>query len=197
MQCADAIPVARLIGEIGRGLLAPRLADDVEPRAVGREDRIGGVELADEVAGELAARVGEPEEGPGALPLADGEPGLGQELQVAGHPRLRLAEDGDELADRQLGLIEQAEDPQPRFLARRLEPGEEGRKGHCRIVGGNSVFRHKHIFMSNSSATQGACKTSFSVAAARSPKSDVAIQGGGPRPRGRVTHYSARQRERR
>ena len=35
MQGADAVPVGGALGEIGGGLLAPRLARDFEPRAVG------------------------------------------------------------------------------------------------------------------------------------------------------------------
>ncbi len=56
VQGADAVPVGRLLGEIGRGLLAARLARDFEPGAVGGERRVGGIEPADEVAGERRRR---------------------------------------------------------------------------------------------------------------------------------------------
>ena len=102
---------------------------DFEPGAVGAQRRVGGIEPADEIARQRAARFGEAKERPGALALPLGEPRLDQQLQMARDARLRLAEDGDELADRQLRLVEQAEDAQPRLLARRLEAGEKRGKG--------------------------------------------------------------------
>ena len=80
VQGADIVPVRRALGEIGGGLAAPRLARHVEPRAVGDEQRVGGIEARNQVAREGAALVGEPEKRPGALALALGEPGLDQQL---------------------------------------------------------------------------------------------------------------------
>ena len=71
------------------------------------------------------------------------------------HARLRLAEDRDKLADGELRLVEQAEDAQPRLLPGRLEPGEQGRKTGRLGATHVSVFRHKHIFMSNLARLQG------------------------------------------
>ncbi len=154
MQRADPVPVGGLLGEIGGGLPAPRLARGLEPGPVGGQSRVGRIEPADKVAGEGAALVGEAEERPGPLALALGEARLDQELQMARDARLRLAEDRDQLADRELRLVEQAEDPQPRLLARRLETGEEGGKGQA--MQGRALSRHKHIFMSKPFWTQGA-----------------------------------------
>ena len=94
-----------------------------------------GIEPPDEVAGELAARSARRKNAQAPSRWRDCEPRLGQELQVARHARLRLAEDGDEFADRELGLVEQAEDPQPRLLARRLEAREQCREGRMRSGG--------------------------------------------------------------
>ncbi len=46
VQGADAVPVDRLLGEIGRRLLAARLARDLEPGPVGAQDRVGRIEPA-------------------------------------------------------------------------------------------------------------------------------------------------------
>ena len=153
VQGANPVPVRRLLGEIGRRLPAPGLARDLEPSPIGAERRIGRIQPADDVAGESAARVGEAEEGPGALALSGGEAGLNQKFQVARDARLRLAEDGDQLADGQFGLLEQAKDPEPRLLARRLEIGEQSGKGNRRRRHARS--RHKHIFMSKPTKAQG------------------------------------------
>ncbi len=143
MQRANPVPVRRLLGEIGRGLLAPGLAGGLEAEPVGAEGRVGGVEPADEVAGERAALVGEAKEGPRPLALPRGEARLDEQLQMAGDARLGLAENGDQLADGELGRFEQAEDPEPCLLTRRRENGEQRGKGH-----GRRRMRHKHIFMS-------------------------------------------------
>ena len=51
--------------------------------------------------------------------------------------------------------LEQAEDPQPRLLAGRLEAGEQGGKGRRRRVGREAIFRHKDMFMSKARLAQG------------------------------------------
>ena len=85
-----------------------------------------------ELAGQRAARLSQTEEGPGALALSRGETGLDQKLQVARDAGLRLPENGHELAHRQFGRFQEAEDAQPRLLARRLEAREQRRKGERR-----------------------------------------------------------------
>ncbi|BGE87329.1 hypothetical protein Ms3S1_37650 [Methylosinus sp. 3S-1] len=56
---------------------------------------------------------------------------------MPGDARLRLAENGDSLADGELGLGQKPEQPQPRLLAGRIQRGEGGlqrektrRRGH-------------------------------------------------------------------
>src|SRR5262249_33447825 len=49
------------------------------------------------------------------------QPGLGQKLEMARNARLRLAQDGGEIRDGELGLEQQREDAQPRLLTGRLE----------------------------------------------------------------------------
>ena len=49
------------------------------------------------------------------------QPGFGQEPQMAGKPRLRLAQDGGEIGDCQLSLGNQHQQPQPGRFRRRLE----------------------------------------------------------------------------
>ncbi len=132
MQRADRVPIRGALGEIGRRLPAPRLARDFEAGAVGVDGRIGRIETTNEIARERAARIGETEEGPGALALPRGETSLDQKLQVARDARLRLAENGHKLAHRQFGRFQEAEDAQPRLLAGRLEAREQRRKGERR-----------------------------------------------------------------
>src|SRR5438045_3189663 len=62
---------------------------------------------------------------------------------TAGNARLRLAENADEFADRQLRLGEQAEQAKPRDLAGGFEGVEEGIEGKRRVGS-----RHKDMFMS-------------------------------------------------
>ena len=152
---ADAVPVAGALGEIGGGLLAPRLARHFEPRAVGGQRRVVAVDARDQIARQRAAAFGEAEERPGAFALALGEPRVDEQLQMARDARLRLAEDGDELADRQFGLAEQPEQAQPRHFARRFEAREQGVEAHRRRKLRSALqIRHKHIFMYDSGGAQ-------------------------------------------
>ena len=114
MQRADAVPVGGALREIGGGLAAAGLAGHRQPGAVGDQHRVGRIEAGDEIAGQRAAgaarrAVGEPEKRPCALALALGEAGLDQQFQMPRHARLRLAENGDEFADRQLRFADQRE----------------------------------------------------------------------------------------
>ena len=151
MQRADLIPIGGARGEIGRRLLAARLARNVEADAVGVHDRIGRIETAQPFVRQRPARFGETEEGPGALALARGEPRLDQQPEMARDARLRLAENGDQLAHSEFGDFQQAEDAQPRLLARRFEAREQSAKGERRR---SSFIRHKHIFMSILASSQ-------------------------------------------
>ena len=50
VHCPDVVPIAGALGEIGRRLLAPRLARDFQPGAIGLQRRIGGRDAADQFA---------------------------------------------------------------------------------------------------------------------------------------------------
>ena len=129
VQRADAVPVGGALGEIGGGLAAARFSGHRQPRAVGDEHRVGRIEAGDQIAGQRAAgagaAVGKPEKRPGALALALGEAGLDQQFEMARHARLRLAENGDEFADRQFRLADQREQAKPGDFARRREPRQQ------------------------------------------------------------------------
>ena len=73
-----------------------------------------------------AAVFGQPEEGPGAFAEALDQRGFGEQLEVAGNARLRLAQNVGEVGNGQFGFAEQRQNAQARFLARGLEGGVEG-----------------------------------------------------------------------
>ena len=154
VQRADGVPVGGALGEIGRRLLAPRLARRRQPRAVGGEGRVGRIDAGDQRARQRAARIGEPVERPGAFALALGEAGFDQQFQMARDARLRLAENGDEFADRQLGLAEQADQPEPRHLARRLQARQQGVKANRRRTARWRSVRHKDMLIFDFKQTQ-------------------------------------------
>ena len=128
VQLADAVPFGGVAAEIGLRGVGARGPHGGQPLAVAREDRIGGIEPLDQLAGELgaAAALAQAEERPGAFAEALDQAGLGQQLQMARDARLRLAQDVGEVGDGQLGLAEQRQDAQPRALAGGLESAVEG-----------------------------------------------------------------------
>ena len=103
MQRADLVPIGGAGREVSCGLLAPRFARDVEADAVGVHHRISRIETTQPFARERPARFGEAEERPGALALPGGEPRLDQQSEMTRDARLRLPENGDQLAHRELG----------------------------------------------------------------------------------------------
>ena len=64
---------------------------------------------------------------------------------MARDARLRLAENGDEFADRELRRLQKAQNAQPGFLASGFEARKQGPEGER---GRSSFIRHKHIFIS-------------------------------------------------
>ena len=81
-----------------------------------------------------AAMLGQAEERPGALAETLDQAGLGQQLEMARDARLRLAQDVGQVGDGQLGLGQQRQHAQARFLAGRLEGGVEGIEAELRTV---------------------------------------------------------------
>jgi hypothetical protein len=102
---------------------------------------------ADGAAG--AAALAEAEERPGTLAEALDQAGLGEKPQMARNARLRLAQDGGEVGDRQLGFAQEREDAQPRRFRCRpqgcVEIGKGERLGrHVGIhpTSGRKIQRH-------------------------------------------------------
>ena len=149
VQRADAVPIGGAFGEIGGRLLAPGLARDFQPGPIGSQSGIVGRDAGDQIARERPALVGQTKERPGALALALREAGVDQQLEMARDAWLRLPENRDQFAHRQFGLAKQAQQPQPRDLARgfeRVEQGVETQAGRGRRR--NCIVRHKDMFMS-------------------------------------------------
>ena len=156
VQGADGVPIGGALGEIGGGLLAARLARQRKPRAVGGERRRRRGRCARSERG----RTRRPGRRGGRTPRppragARRGPASTRQLEMARDARLRLAENGDELAHRQLGLAEQADEPQARHLARRLEARQQRLEAHGRRrAGGRLQIRHKDMFISNLTEAQ-------------------------------------------
>ncbi len=149
VQRADVVPVVGMVGEITGGVLGARGARLGEPGAVACKGRVLGVDRGEKLSGQDARRprLSEAEKRPSALSTALQQAGLDEELEMAGHARLRLAEDCDDLADGQLALGEQQQEAQPRLFGRGVERGEGGVEfqefgGHRR-----SQMKHKDIYI--------------------------------------------------
>ena len=130
MELADAVPLGGVAAEIILRGGGARGAHRGEPLAVARDDRIVGIEPRDQRARDIgdAAALAQAEEGPRSFAEALDQAGLGQQPQMAGQPRLRLAQDFGEVGDGQFGLGDEHQDAQPRGFAGGLEGRREGRK---------------------------------------------------------------------
>ena len=132
MKRTDLIPHPGVPGEVAGGRFGAVGADRLGPRGVGREQRAGGCvgPLVDQREQwlELIA-VGKRQEHPAAFLAALEHAGVGKDLQVARDPRLALAENVRQLADRKLHDPQQREHPQPRRVGKRLEAVGEREKG--------------------------------------------------------------------
>jgi hypothetical protein len=104
------------------------LADLVEPCAVGGKIRIAGRQPRGEIAGKARhwPRLCDPEENPRPLAMALDKPSFDEEFEMAGDARLRLAENRDKLAHRELGLGDKGEQPQTGGFTGRRRRGENG-----------------------------------------------------------------------
>ena len=110
MKLADAVPLGGVAAEIGlRGGVALR-AHRGQPLAIACQRRVGGIEARNQLARQLGrpAALAQAEERPGPFPEAIDQPGLGQEPQMPRNARLRLAQDGGEIGDGELGLASSA-----------------------------------------------------------------------------------------
>ena len=117
------VPSRRVVPEIRRGRLRALRLDRAEPAPVG--DQVGIV-IGDEVdqcprqagTGPLLRQT-EIGERTFAEPVK--QAGLGQQAQVPGHAGLALSEDRREIADRELPLSTQGQEPEAGRLGRRLQ----------------------------------------------------------------------------
>ena len=131
MQRAQLVPIGGMGGKIACrlfGACAPHLG---EPDTVGGARFVVGGKPSENVARERRRRAarGDEEKDPGPLAMALDEAGFDQQFQMPGNARLRLAENGDELGDGQLGLGEQRDEAQARRLRRRGKGGQQGFEG--------------------------------------------------------------------
>ena len=131
MQLADAVPFGGVAREIFLRGGSARGTHGRKPLAVARDGGVVGIEPRDQFARQrrAAAALAQPEERPGAFAEALDQPGLGQEPQMPGDARLRLAQNVGEVGDGQFGLGQQRDDAQPRLLAGGLEGAVEGGEG--------------------------------------------------------------------
>ena len=99
MQAADAVPLGGVAAEVILGRGDTRRAHAGEALTIAGDDGIGGIKLVHQVAHELrlGAALGTAEERPRPFAEPLDEPRLGQQLEVAGDPRLRLSQDFGEL----------------------------------------------------------------------------------------------------
>ena len=95
---------------------------------------------ADQGAGDVgaAAALGQPEKGPRALAEALDQSGFGQQPQMTGQPRLRLAQDVGEVGDGQFGLRKQRQDAQAGCFAGGFE--RSGQRGETQLLISHCAF---------------------------------------------------------
>ena len=93
-----------------------------------------GSSRADQDAGDVgaAAAFGQPEEGPRAFAETLDQAAFGQKPQMAGQPRLRLAQNVGEVGDGQFGLRKQRQNAQPGRFARGFQ--RSGQFGESSVV---------------------------------------------------------------
>ncbi len=153
VQLADAIPFGGVTTKIILRRGGAGGADGGEPFAIAGDHRIVRVDACNQVAGDVggAAALTQPKECPRSLAVALHQSGLGQKPQVARQAGLRLAQNGGEIGNGQLGLGNQHQKPQPRGFRGGLEDDVQiGKRqfagfhpgGPCRCS-----TRYKDIFM--------------------------------------------------
>ena len=127
VQRAQLVPALGVVAEEAhRGGLAA-LLQRVEPRPVGGDPRMLGVEPAHELAhqGGVIAGGDQPEAGELGLAETLQQARFDQQLQVARHARLALAQHVDIVADGQILARRQRQDAQPGVFGRGPQEGEK------------------------------------------------------------------------
>ena len=140
MQGAQFVPALGIVAEEAHGGGLAALLQGVEPGAVGGDTGMLGVEPAHELAHQGGVFAGGDQAEAGELGLAEAlqQAGLDQQLEMARHARLALAQHMDIVADRQVFARRQRQDAQPRVFGGRPQEGEK-------VIHGMSEY--KHIFM--------------------------------------------------
>ena len=127
VELAQFVPVTGVLAEISLrrgGARGPHL---VQPLAVAGKHPVGRVDEIEERLPEFRARpLGYAAmKGPASFAEALDQAGLRQEPQMSRYARLRLAENFDEVGDRQFRLTQQHQETQARVLRRGLEAREQ------------------------------------------------------------------------
>ncbi len=106
MKGAQAVPFGRKAREEGLRRMGPLRAHGLQTGAIVQQQRIGAVEAVQHRSQGpgRGATIRQAKEGPRSLTVALYEPGLGQKLEVAGNPGLRLAENIGEIGDGKLAI---------------------------------------------------------------------------------------------
>ena len=125
VQGAQLVPALGVVAEEAHGGGLAALLQGVEPRAVGGDAGVPGIEPAHELAhqGRVVARGDEPEARELGLAEALQQARLDQQLEMARHARLALAQDVDIVADGQILARRQREDAQAACLRPRPAEG--------------------------------------------------------------------------
>ena len=125
------VPALGVVAEEAHRRRLPALLQGVEPRPVGGQPGMLGIEPAHEFAHQrgIVAAGHQPEAGELRLPEALEQPAFDQQLQVPRHPGLALPQHMHVVADRQILARRQSENAQPRILRRRPQQGEQGCHG--------------------------------------------------------------------
>src|ERR1700730_3489760 len=125
VKLPNAVPLGCVAAEIVLRRLDSSRPHAGEPLAVARNDRVGGVERADQTLhhGGRRTMFSAAEKRPRTLTEGVHQLRLRQKLEMARYPGLRLAQDFRELRHGQLRFSQQTEDAQARLLPGGLEGG--------------------------------------------------------------------------
>ena len=134
MELADAVPFGGVAPEIILRRGGARGTHRRQPFAVADDGGVAGIEPRDQDARDVgaAAALGQAEKGPRALAETLDQAGFGQQPQMPGQPRLRLAQDVGEVGDGQFGLRKQRQDAQAGRFAGGFE--RSGQRGEAQLL---------------------------------------------------------------
>ena len=137
------MPLVGVFPKIGARELGALPLDRAEPLQIEGDRRIALVAGGDKLPGERACRtrLAEAIKHPAALAEAVQKAGFAQQLQMARHARLALAEDLGQLADSQLAARAQDDEPKPGRLGNRAQRSQKvlHQPGPPRMTGGQHI----------------------------------------------------------